>query len=328
MKKLGYFYIALMAIFVFSATSASAQNILTNPEFDAGPAHNGGDTYYGSNSGNLSGWTIEGGANANVVQVDGPGGFTYANGPEQDASGAAAGTIQRYLDFGRNNKSVYQTFTARCSANYRFGASFSDRQHFGGSGQTMIVAGNLPTGALVASSPMVTIAAVQAAPYVWHQSIGTVALVAGQVYTYKIVMDEGYMNTDSAFVERIGECAAQTVDVPGDHYQCYRVIKGDALTPEKITVSDQFGRAVIVLARPVSVCNPSTKIHRDKRHGVTSPELHLVCYAPAYQSDKARARRVQIGNQFQTVELELAERSMFCVPSTKKILGERESPLD
>ena len=315
---------AMIAFFVCCTVPAQA-NLLTNPGFEAPPARANGDAYYGSNSGNLLGWVIEGGASANVVQVDGSGGYTYSNGPEQDASSAAAGTAQRYLDFGTANKSVYQSFTAPCSATYRFGASFSDRSHSGGSGQTMVLAGNGPTGSQVASSTMVTIAA--GGSYAWQPSAGTTSLVGGQVYTFRIVMDETYMNTDEAFVVRSGDCAAETVDVPGDHYQCYRVVRGAALTPEAIIVADQFGRAQIVLARPVMLCNPSRKVHREKQYPVRSPELHLVCYEPAKQ-DKPRMRAVRIGNQFQITDLRVAERAMFCVPSNKKLLGEREAPLD
>jgi hypothetical protein len=154
-----------------------------------------------------------------------------------------------------------------------------------------------------------------------------VSLVGGQVYTFRIVMDETYMNTDAAFIERSGDCAAQTVDVPGDHYQCYRVVRSRPLPPTTIAVADQFGRARIVLARPVMLCNPSVKVHRDKHYPVKSPELHLVCYEPA-RPEKPRVRRVRIGNQFQIVDLHVAERTMFCVPSNKKLLDEREAPLN
>lgn len=315
----------MLAFFACCTVPTSAQNLLTNPGFDASPARANGDVYYASNSGNLLGWVLEGGTSANVVQVDGPGGYTYSNGPEQDASSAAAGTPQRYLDFGTGNRSVYQSFRAPCSATYRFGASFSDRAHSGGRGQTMVLAGNGPTGSPLASSTMVTIAA--NGNYAWQPSVGTVSLVGGQVYTFRIAMDETYMNTDEAVVERSSNCPAQTVDVPGDHYQCYRVLRSAALTPETITVADQFGRARIVLARPVMLCNPSVKVHNDRRYPVRSPELHLVCYEPA-RRDRPRVRRVRIGNQFQIIDLNVAERSMFCVPSNKELLGERGAPLN
>jgi hypothetical protein len=312
---------AALAVFVAGTGTASAQNLLSNGGFDAPPARANGNVYYAANTGNMAGWSIEGGGSANIPQVDGAGGFTYSAGPEQDASGAAAGQPQRYLDFSTGTKSVYQSFKAPCTATYRFGASFADRERKGGSGRTMIVAGVGPLGTQMASSPVVVVAAGATGPYVWHPSSGTVTLTAGQTYAFKIVMDDTYMNADSAFVQKAGECAAQTVDVPGDHFQCYRVVKGDALPPEKIQVEDQFGAAQLVLAKPVMLCNPSTKVHADRRYGVRNPELHLVCYAPLKQSDKPRERQVRIGNQFEIGNLALLERTMFCVPSQKKMIS-------
>jgi hypothetical protein len=122
-----------------------------------------------------------------------------------------------------------------------------------------------------------------------------------------------------------GECAAQpapapNVVVPGDHYQCYRVVRAEALRPEPIGVIDQFGRAELVLARPVMLCNPSVKIHRGKRYDPKARDVHLVCYEPA-KKDEGRLRKVRIGNQFQIADVAVAERLMFCVPSRKKLLG-------
>jgi hypothetical protein len=131
------------------------------------------------------------------------------------------------------------------------------------------------------------------------------------------------------FACNAGDSAAQpapprTIDVPGDHYQCYRV-RGVAPN-EPITVADQFGRAQIVVAHPVMLCNPSLKIHREKRYPPKSPDLHLVCYEPA-KVEKPRTHRVRIGNQFQIADLIVAERIMFCVPSRKRLLDEHPAPL-
>lgn len=121
------------------------------------------------------------------------------------------------------------------------------------------------------------------------------------------------------------ECAAQpapapTVVVPGDHYQCYRVVRGGEMKPEPITVSDQFGRAQIVLARPVMLCNPSLKIHRGKSYPPKARDVHLVCYDAAKQ-EGSRVRHVKIGNQIQVSDLYVGDRAMFCVPSRKKLIA-------
>lgn len=113
----------------------------------------------------------------------------------------------------------------------------------------------------------------------------------------------------------------QPVDVPGDHYQCYTVVRAEPLKPEKIIVADQFGKAVIVLARPMLLCNPAVKVHRDKKYEPKAPDVHLVCYMPVRSEEKPRLRRVEIGNQFQVTNLVVSDRSLFCVPSRKKLLG-------
>jgi hypothetical protein len=119
------------------------------------------------------------------------------------------------------------------------------------------------------------------------------------------------------------------VPVPGDHYQCYRVIEGRALKPELITVSDQFSsKTQLVLARPVMLCNPSNKLHNGIKYGVEFKQRHLVCYEPIKQSDQPVKRRVHINNQFAPDELTTAERQMFCVPSSKYLIGAPDKPID
>ncbi len=118
------------------------------------------------------------------------------------------------------------------------------------------------------------------------------------------------------------------VSMPGDHYQCYRVVEGKALKPEAIAVADQFGKAQLVLARPVMLCNPSNKLHNGMKYGVEFKDRHLVCYEPIKQSDQPVKRRVHINNQFAPDDLTVAERQMFCVPSSKKLIGAPDKPLD
>lgn len=114
----------------------------------------------------------------------------------------------------------------------------------------------------------------------------------------------------------------------GDHYQCYRIPESNRLPPEAMQVGDQFGRTQIVLGRPVTICNPSTKVHGAVRYGVGNPERHLVCYDIVKQSENQRRRKVRFNNQMAPGEVVVAERQTFCVPSSKKLLGEREVPLE
>ncbi len=114
----------------------------------------------------------------------------------------------------------------------------------------------------------------------------------------------------------------------GDHYQCYRIPESKPLAYENLQVSDQFGRAQIVLGRPVTICNPSTKVHKERRFKVSNPRLHLVCYDLAKQSDQQRRRGVRFNNQMGPGDAIVFERQTFCVPSIKKLIDTRESPLD
>ncbi|MFM5929901.1 MAG: hypothetical protein ACKOPQ_03230 [Novosphingobium sp.] len=122
--------------------------------------------------------------------------------------------------------------------------------------------------------------------------------------------------------------AAPPIDVKGDHFQCYRVPESKPLNPEKLQVSDQFGRGEIVLGRPVMICNPSTKVHNGKRYRVANPAMHLVCYDIVRQPDAPRRRGVNVNNQMGPTSFVVADRQSFCVPSIKKPIDFKESPLD
>jgi hypothetical protein len=117
------------------------------------------------------------------------------------------------------------------------------------------------------------------------------------------------------------------IGMPGNHWQCYRVQEGPTLKPESLVVRDQFGKAEIVLARPLMLCNPSMKVHGDKKYDIEFKERHLVCYQPIKQSDQQTKRKVKINNQMSPATLILAERQMFCVPSSKKRLDAPDLPV-
>ena len=124
-----------------------------------------------------------------------------------------------------------------------------------------------------------------------------------------------------------GEPTPLTVDVPGDHYQCYRA-EGPTLKPETITVADQFGKAQLVLGRPELVCNPSIKRHGKKTYQVEYQKRHLICYSLVEQTDRPRSRKVKTANQFTSANLLTNERRLFCVPSLKTLIGEKEILVD
>jgi hypothetical protein len=125
-----------------------------------------------------------------------------------------------------------------------------------------------------------------------------------------------------------GKPTELAVSMPGNHFGCYRVAESRPLRPETLQIRDQFGRAEVVLGRPVMVCNPSIKVHNDRTFGVTNPERHLICYDIARQNDQQRSRRVQTNNQMAPAQLTTNERQMYCVPSSKRLIGEREMPVE
>lgn len=160
------------------------------------------------------------------------------------------------------------------------------------------------------------------------------ALSVGNVKKVEMVV-HNILNLPNTYARRVeirevafnGVKTELPISMPGDHYQCYRVVEGPTLKPESLVVRDQFGKAEIVLARPLMLCNPSLKVHGDKKYDVEFRDRHLVCYQPIKQSDQQPKRKVKINNQMAPANLVLAERQMFCVPSSKKRLDAPDQPL-
>ena len=113
----------------------------------------------------------------------------------------------------------------------------------------------------------------------------------------------------------------------GEHFQCYKLEKGDRLKPETITISDQFGRSQAVLGTPRMLCNPSTKIHNKKEFGILNKERHLVCYDYVKQ-ERVEPQELKINNQFAPDDVVSTEREMFCVPSFKEHMDRGPQKID
>jgi len=106
------------------------------------------------------------------------------------------------------------------------------------------------------------------------------------------------------------------VDVPGDHFQCYMLEKGDHVKDETLYIEDQFGAKKAVLGKPVMLCNPSSKQHRRKKYGVRNKKRHLVCYN--YRNEQpAKAQSLMINNQMGPDKVVSTKPKLFCVPSLK-----------
>lgn len=105
----------------------------------------------------------------------------------------------------------------------------------------------------------------------------------------------------------------------GEHFQCYGVEQryqqeGDL---DKFVVEDQFGSAVIGLGKPVMLCNPSFKNHKNKEFPIQRPERHLVCYE-LDTNQSVKGQDLEIENQFSKIGVTSNQRELFCVPSSKK----------
>jgi len=112
------------------------------------------------------------------------------------------------------------------------------------------------------------------------------------------------------------------IDVPGDHFQCYRLYEGDEVKAEEIQIADQFGRSTVVLGKPVMICNPSHKRHNGKDYEMRNEKRHLVCYDYLKQEYEKKFE-LNINNQFGPDKVVSYEREMFCAPSLKEHVDRR-----
>ncbi|HHI88352.1 MAG TPA: hypothetical protein ENK01_00230 [Hellea balneolensis] len=111
----------------------------------------------------------------------------------------------------------------------------------------------------------------------------------------------------------------------GDHFQCYRLEKGDRVKPQTIYIKDQFGGTKAVLGRPVMLCNPSFKVHNGKEYPVRDKKRHLVCYNYVKQ-ERPRSQSLYINTQFGADKVISTRRELFCAPAGKAHLPGRGEP--
>ncbi|HEY0372834.1 MAG TPA: hypothetical protein VGD79_12575, partial [Thermoanaerobaculia bacterium] len=190
----------LVALFV-SGIAAGQTNVLVNGDFETNSAQN-----FGNNTPiSIPPWTLGPGDDANIVKVDGPGGYNYGtDGPESDASAPGAGVDQYYLDIVGENQ-FYQAFTPQCSGSIEFGGAFSTRALDAGTGSITIRQGAGFTGAIVGQTNTVNLPAGDS--QTWTSVMFTVPVVAGQTYSFVVDMDN-QVNFDNAFVYYLTACEA------------------------------------------------------------------------------------------------------------------------
>lgn len=134
---------------LIAPSDAHAQNILVDGGFDGAPQLTHGNHF----ADELLPWqfaTIRSTGDIiqhahNLVVVDGIGGYNYGNnGPESDASGAAAGVKQYYIDSGNTPTLGWQYFTPSCSGTATATVHLTNREEDGWAGP-MLTGGDVPT---------------------------------------------------------------------------------------------------------------------------------------------------------------------------------------
>jgi hypothetical protein len=167
-------------------------------------------------------WVLGTGQAANVVQVDGSGGFEYSqHGPFEDADPlTGSGVLQHYLDIASGSNSFYQTFTLAVPTTITYTGAFSTRENTSGSGSISILNGTGLSGTLIDGTGLQLVNAFGNSEYTpWQRYSRTITLPAG-TYSYVVYMDD-YLNFDEATVQ--GPCA----DTDGDGVPDYLDLDSD-----------------------------------------------------------------------------------------------------
>ena len=182
---------------------AGATPVLTNGDFEANPPAS-----LGNNIGVAvaAPWVMGGGSLANVVKVDGPGGFNYGSlGPESDASAPGAGIEQHYLDIANGANDFYQVFTPLCSGTVTYAASFSTRDNNAGeAGITILLDSD---GSVAGPRQQTNLSNGTSATDPWVGVSYTTVLTANTAYRFFVDMDNN-MNMDNALVQFETSCPA------------------------------------------------------------------------------------------------------------------------
>ncbi|WP_191072944.1 tandem-95 repeat protein [Mesoflavibacter profundi] len=200
--------------------------ILDSVECESLLSQGGFENVSGLNNGNnfpvdISPWVLGTGNDANVVQVDGAGGFDYGSaGPFEDANPlTGAGTLQHYLDIANGSNDFYQSFTLTTTSKVTYSGYFSARDNLVGNGSIQIVSGIGTTGTVMDGTGILVIDSngdSQNTPWLFIER--EVILPPG-TYSYVVSMEEE-LNFDEA---RVLSCK----DTDGDGFFDYQDIDSD-----------------------------------------------------------------------------------------------------
>lgn len=182
-------------------------NLLTHGDFEY---------FTGLSDGNnigidISPWNLGPGQQANIVQVDGAGGYAYGqHGPYRDANPSTGdGVLQHYLDIASGANDIYQAFTLTVTTTITYSGAFSSRENHPGDGGISILAGNGLGGAFIDGTGLQSIEDHGSSSLTpWEHYERTITLPAG-TYSYVVAMTD-YLNFDEAKIK--GPCP----DTDGD----------------------------------------------------------------------------------------------------------------
>src|SRR5690606_29250957 len=195
----------------------------------------------------ISPWILGSGDDANIIRVDGAGGYNYGiGGPYSDANpNTGDGEYQYYLDIANGSNDFYQSFTFSALTSVIYSGYFSARDNRTGTGSISIHEGVGTSGTVVATSGVLTIDSggdSQNAGWTYFEDS---AILPAGTYSFVIAMDND-MNFDEAAITRCPDS------------------DGDGIFDDKDLDSDNDG------------CLDSDEYLFNSSH-VTDPSTHTAC---------------------------------------------------
>lgn len=203
---------------------------------------------FGNNVGvNISPWILGPGNQANIVKVDGAGGYNYGNnGPFEDAnSNTTSGVSQHYLDIvGSNN--FYQIFTLNTTTQIKYSGYFSTRANSDGLADISIYSGsNGSSGNFEDGSGSTVIQSNgDSENTLWFLIEKTTTLSAG-TYSFVVSMnnptnfDEGSLVTTLCDLDMDG--IPNSLDLDSDGDGCFDVIESGGIDANNDGIIDGTG---------------------------------------------------------------------------------------
>ena len=111
-----------------------------------------------------------------------------------------------------------------------------------------------------------------------------------------------------------------------DHFKCYFIPEQNPVIQEALTLQDQFDIPNQVFPRvrdirPVRLCNPVVKIHRNRATPITNPNAHLMLFQ--IDPQPIVPRDVVVRNQFGRHTLAVRDPRVLAVPTAKTLAAQQ-----